>query len=255
MPLTKVFSFAKVDDVAKGLDRFLERESAEAIERNGMFTVAFSGGSLPATACRYLRDNKTIDFSRWYVFWADERCVGHDDPESNYRLVKQEFLDAMEGKIPDNQVIAIDESLVGSPEEAAKDYQIQMETVFDKGRPRFPEFDCILLGVGPDGHTCSLFPDRPQIEERSKWVVHIDDSPKEPPCRITLTLPVLNAARSAVFVATGAGKSKTVREIVDDKSVRMPASHVALSKGTVYWFLDVAAAKGLSTNKPTEFKM
>ncbi|KAJ1667605.1 suppressor of los1-1 [Coemansia sp. RSA 1813] len=255
MPLTKVYSFHKVDDVAKGLDKFLERESAEAIERNGMFTVAFSGGSLPATACKYLRDNTKIDFSRWYVFWADERCVDYDSEESNYKLLKQELLDPLGGKIPEAQVIAINESLVGDPEAAATDYQEQMETVFAKGKSKFPEFDCILLGIGPDGHTCSLFPNRPQLEERNKWVVHIEDSPKEPPCRITLTLPVLNASRSVAFVATGAGKSKTVKEIVDDRDVAKPASHVALSKGTLYWFLDAGSAKGLTTTKPTEFKL
>ncbi|KAJ1798087.1 6-phosphogluconolactonase sol3 [Coemansia sp. RSA 2399] len=255
MPLTKVHSFQKADDVARGLDKFLERESAAAIERNGMFTVAFSGGSLPATACKYLRDNKAIEFSKWYVFWADERCVGYDSPDSNYKLVKQELLDVLDGKIPESQVIAIDESLVSDSEAAAADYQAQMESVFAKERSKFPEFDCILLGIGPDGHTCSLFPGRKQIEERSKWVVHIEDSPKEPPCRITLTLPVLNAARNVVFVVTGAGKSGTVKEIVDDRDVKKPASHVALSKGTLYWFLDAGAAKGLTTTKPTEFKL
>ncbi|KAI9503438.1 suppressor of los1-1 [Coemansia spiralis] len=253
MPLTKTFSFHRADDVARGLNEFLERESAEAIERSGMFTVAFSGGSLPSLASRYLRDNTRIDFSRWYVFFADERCVSHTDPLSNYRLVREELLEPLNGRIPENQIIAINESLVHSPKDAAHDYYLQIGTVF--GEHKFPVFDCILLGIGPDGHTCSLFPNRPQIEAKTEWVTYIEDSPKEPPHRITLTLPVLNHARAAVFVATGAAKSKTVREIVDDRDDSKPASHVALSKGTVYWFLDLAAAKDLSINKPVEFKL
>ncbi|KAJ2720465.1 suppressor of los1-1 [Coemansia sp. Benny D115] len=254
MPLTKVHSFSTGDKVSQALNAYLEHASKEAIARSGRFTVAFSGGSLPATACKYLKDNKNVDFSKWYVFWADERCVEYDSPDSNYKLVKEEFLDKLSSKIPDIQVIPITESLVGDSQAAAKDYQEQLVTVFGD-QTKFPVFDCILLGIGPDGHTCSLFPGFPQLQEKEKWVVHIDDSPKPPPSRITLTLPVVNNAHEVAFVVTGAGKRKTIKEIVDDRDESKPASHVAPPKGTVYWFVDDAASQDLSLVKPSDFKL
>lgn len=242
-----VYSFESSDKTSAALDQFLEKASSEAITKHGKFTVAFSGGSLPATVCKYLRANKSIDFSRWYVFWADERCVplGHED--SNYRLVKEELLDYV--NIPPEQVVAINESLVDIPSKAADDYQLGLGSVFNE----FPEFDLILLGIGPDGHTCSLFPGFAQIEEKDRWVVHIEDSPKPPSSRITLTLPVLNRARNVAFVAGGKGKQEMVKRIVDDTEEGLPAARVVPAKGHVYWFVDDAAAKELSINKPAKF--
>ncbi|KAJ2005064.1 suppressor of los1-1 [Coemansia thaxteri] len=246
---TKVYSFSSTNEVAQGLDKLLAHLSSEAIARSGRFTVAFSGGSLPATVAKYVKHNSTIDFSKWFVFWADERCVDHSDSESNYRLVKEELLDHV--PIPAKQVFAIDPTLLSNSAAAAAEYQSQMVAVFDS----VPVFDCILLGIGPDGHTCSLFPGHPQIEENDKWVVHIDDSPKPPPSRITLTLPVLNHARTVAFVATGAGKRGILREIIDDRNLALPASHVAPTNGSALWFVDHAAAQDLKINKPAEFKL
>ncbi|KAI7832894.1 hypothetical protein BX661DRAFT_178745 [Kickxella alabastrina] len=253
MPLTKVFSFPTPDKVSLALDQFLTQASSEAIAQAGKFTIAFSGGSLPTSVAKYLKDNQTIDFSKWYVFWADERCVDYDSADSNYKLVKEELLDKLSNKIPAAQIIPISESLVNDSEAAAADYQEQLVSVF--GDQKTPVFDCILLGIGPDGHTCSLFPGFPQLNEKSKWVVHIDDSPKPPSSRITLTYPVVNNAKKVVFVVTGAGKSQTIKQIVDDKDDSKPATRVALPKGTVYWFVDDAAAQDLSVVKPSEFKL
>ncbi|KAI8321486.1 6-phosphogluconolactonase [Martensiomyces pterosporus] len=251
MSNVKVFSFPTADDVARSLDAYLAHASAQAIARTGRFTVAFSGGSLPATAAKYLKSNKAVDFSKWFVFWADERCVGYTDGDSNYKLVKEEFLDHV--SIPSSQVVAINESLVGDSEAAAKDYEEQLQRVF--GQEGVPVFDCILLGIGPDGHTCSLFPGHPQISETEKWVTHIDDSPKPPPRRITLTLPVLNNAREVAFVVTGGSKADMVKIIVDDKDLTKPSAHVAPATGSVYWFVDDATSKDLSVVKPSTFKL
>ncbi|KAJ2158656.1 suppressor of los1-1 [Coemansia sp. RSA 552] len=259
MSLTRVFSFESNDKVSQGLSQYLAQASSEAIARNGRFTVAFSGGSLPATACKYLCDNKEVDFSKWYVFFADERCVRLDSPESNFRLVRQELLDKLlqAGRgIPAEQVLVLNDELKDNIELAAQDYQEKLESVFSgTSKAKFPEFDCILLGIGPDGHTCSLFPGHALLEEKTKWVAAIGDSPKEPPRRITLTYPVLNHADRIVFVASGAGKKDVIRRIVDDRDVHLPASHVAPIKGSISWFVDDAAAKGLSTTKPTPFKL
>ncbi|KAJ1723228.1 suppressor of los1-1 [Coemansia erecta] len=255
MPSTKVFSFPTTDAVSHALDKFLTQASADAIARTGKFTVAFSGGSLPATASKYLAENTQIDFSRWYVFFADERCVPHDHADSNYKLVKDHLLGPLANKIPEDQVIPINPRLVDDSTAAAVDYEAQLGSVFGPEKDRFPRFDCILLGIGPDGHTCSLFPGFAQLEEKTRWCVGIDNSPKPPPSRITLTMPVLNAAHNVAFVVTGAGKRQTIKEIIDQSDVRLPASHVALPKGTVYWFLDDAASQDLTLNKPSEFKL
>ncbi|KAJ2808900.1 suppressor of los1-1 [Coemansia guatemalensis] len=259
MSLSKVYSFATGEKLSEALSEYVAHLSQEAIARNGRFTVAFSGGSLPSTVCRFLKDNKEVDFSKWYVFWADERCVTLDNDESNFKLLRKELLDHLvqtDRGIPPEQVMQINEDLVGDRNAAAEDYQEKLESVFaGTTKTKFPDFDCILLGIGPDGHTCSLFPNHPLLEEKSKWVASLDDSPKEPPCRITLTYPVLNHASNVVFVANGAGKRKTLKKILDEKDTNLPASHVAPIKGTLSWFLDDAAAKDLSDTNVSSFKL
>ncbi|KAJ1734189.1 suppressor of los1-1 [Coemansia biformis] len=258
MSQTKVFSFASGNDISQALSEFVAQASSEAIARSGRFTVAFSGGSLPATVCRFLVDNGDVDFAKWHVFWADERCVKLDDSESNFALVKSELLDPLTqaGRgIPADQVVHISEALVHDSAAAAADYQSRMEQVFADAAHAgsFPAFDCVLLGIGPDGHTCSLFPGHPLLEETTKWVASIDDSPKPPPRRITLTLPVVNHAARVAFVATGAGKRDMLKRIIESKDADLPAARVAPASGSVYWFLDSAAAQDLSASTTAKF--
>jgi len=145
--------------------------------------------------------------------------------------------------IPDSQVITINPQL--PVEEAAEDYAKKLRQAFQGDS--IPVFDLLILGVGPDGHTCSLFPDHPLLQEREKIVAPISDSPKPPPQRVTLTLPVLNAARTVIFVATGEGKAAVLKRILEDKEENpLPAALVQPHTGKLCWFLDEAAA-GLLT--------
>ncbi|ORX68840.1 nagb/rpia/CoA transferase-like protein [Linderina pennispora] len=239
--MAKVFSFPSPDDVSHALETYLAQASATAIASTGRFTIAITGGSLPATAFKFLKASKSVDFSKWHVFWGDERCVPYDHDDSNYKLVKEQLLDHV--NVPKSQVFPINQALVGNSAEAAKDYHGQLA------------FDCILLGIGPDGHLCSLFPGFPQVNEKEKWVTHIDDSPKPPPHRITLTMPVLNNAKEAVFVVTGSGKSEMFKTIVEDRDMGKPSTHVAPASGKLYWFVDDAASQHLSAVKPSTFKL
>jgi 6-phosphogluconolactonase len=114
---------------------------------------------------------------------------------------------------------------------------------------KFPVFDLLLLGVGPDGHTCSLFPNHPLLKESVGWVAYIGDSPKPPPRRITFTLPVVNHAHNIAFVATGEGKQDVLKEIIEDPESKLPSALVQPVTGKLYWFLDDAAATKLTLSK------
>ncbi|XP_025771654.1 6-phosphogluconolactonase [Puma concolor] len=145
--------------------------------------------------------------------------------------------------IPDSQVITINPQL--PVEEAAEDYAKKLRQAFQGDA--IPVFDLLILGVGPDGHTCSLFPDHPLLQEREKIVAPISDSPKPPPERVTLTLPVLNAARTVIFVATGEGKAAVLKRILEAKEENpLPAALVQPHTGKLCWFLDEAAARLLT---------
>ncbi len=224
--------------------RFVSELAAEAMSERGRFTVAFSGGSLPQMVCTPLVADQQaapqIDWSGWHVFFADERFVPLTHAESNYRLVREALFD--HAPIPSNQIIPMSET-VGDTESAAAIYQQMMRAIFHTLPNQWPRFDCILLGMGPDGHTASLFPDHPLLDESTRWVAPIHDSPKPPPARITFTLPLINAARHVVFVVTGANKAENVQAALATPTPKVPASLVRPLQGEVHWFVDEAAGK------------
>eukprot|EP00299_Pterocystis_sp_00344_P012300 c5881_g1_i1.p1 GENE.c5881_g1_i1~~c5881_g1_i1.p1 ORF type:complete len:237 (+),score=43.44 c5881_g1_i1:47-757(+) len=231
-----VRTLADTDALSLALAEFIAAASKEAIENRGQFTIAWSGGSLPKLAASGLIANKSIDFTRWHVFFADERFVTLDHPDSNYLSVSNEFLRHV--PIPANQVHPIVPT-VSSVEECAQEYQQQVTTVLGEGAT----FDVILLGMGPDGHTASLFPNHSLLNENSLLVAPISDSPKPPPQRVTLTLPVLNRARQVAFVTAGEGKAEMLQKILQDPSANLPCQKVS---GNVVWFVDRGAARLLA---------
>jgi len=140
-------------------------------------------------------------------------------------------------------------------DELAEEYESQLIRSFaSKDSARFPVFDVIMLGMGPDGHTASLFPGHALLGETAGWVAPIEDSPKPPPRRITLTLPVINHAARVVFVATGAAKQDVLKTVLDEPETGLPSSRVRPAwPGTVHWFVDDAAAAKVTYPK-TPFK-
>lgn len=213
-PLVHVFE--TTHEISESLAETVIAASKRAIETNGRFTLALSGGSLPTILANSLvnRRNDIPSTSHWWVFLADERCVSLSHSDSNMALIKSSLLDSLQ--VPKNQIFSIDESLIQDPQMAAVSYQNYLKSVFADEK-NFPSFDLILLGMGPDGHTCSLFPGHPLLNESKSWVASLSDSPKPPPSRITLTFPVLNAAKSIVFVTTGEGKADVLHRILDLK--------------------------------------
>ncbi|ORX62022.1 6-phosphogluconolactonase [Hesseltinella vesiculosa] len=248
-----VYAFDNTDALSAGLNAFVEKVSRDAIADHGKVSVAISGGSLPKLLAKDLKNNKNIDFSKWHMFWADERCVGYDDVDSNYKEVKTQLLDAI--PIPASHIHPIQEAaaIAKNTEAAAQDYQKQLEAFF--GASSLPRFDLILLGMGPDGHCCSLFPGHPLLQETHRWVAPINDSPKPPPERITLTFPVVNHARLVAFVTAGEGKQDMVQKIIEQPELNLPCQRVQPTSGSAYWFIDQAAAGQLKPSSYGRYKL
>nr|CAD1830299.1 unnamed protein product [Ananas comosus var. bracteatus] len=193
---------------------------------------------------------ESVDWSRWYVFWVDERVVPKDHVDSNYKLAYDGFLSKV--PIPPGQVYAINDSL--SPEGAADDYETCLKQLVKDGiialsaSSGFPRFDLMLLGMGPDGHIASLFPGHPLINEKERWVTFIKDSPKPPPERITFTFPVINSSAYIAMVVTGAGKASAVLKAFgseESSADLLPVEMISLEDGALTWFTDKAATSML----------
>ncbi|XP_067416777.1 6-phosphogluconolactonase [Emydura macquarii macquarii] len=222
-----------------------QRATQRAAESGGRFSLGLSGGSLVRILSQELPAAAAVSGpaapARWVLAFCDERLVPVEDPESTYGAYKTHLLSKI--SIPENQVVAINPSL--PVQEAASDYAAKLKEAFQG--ENMPVFDLLILGIGPDGHTCSLFPDHPLLQEKEKIVASISDSPKPPPERITLTLPVLNAARTVVFVATGESKAAILKRILEgDEENPLPAALVQPHTGKLHWFLDESAAKELT---------
>lgn len=194
------------------------------------------------------------------VFYADERVVPLTDPDSNHKLCI-ETLFGDERVQPKPTIHTINESILeaGGPDviaDIADEYEKQLIAEFaSKDSARFPVFDLILLGIGPDGHTASLFPGHELLAEEDSWVAYLSDSPKPPPSRITLTYPVINHANRVAFVATGEGKQDILQTIIDEPEKGLPASRVRPTvHGELFWFVDDAASQKVKHPK-AQFKL
>ncbi|EIN13565.1 6-phosphogluconolactonase [Punctularia strigosozonata HHB-11173 SS5] len=236
-----LYSFTSPTELIDALSAFIIKAQKEAIEKKGRFAVAISGGSLPKQL-NGLIGKPGVKWDKWQVYYADERVVPLDHEDSNHRLCTDELFSKV--PIPSENIHTIDYSLADDLEELSDAYEKELIHEFAmKDAARFPVFDLILLGFGPDGHTASLFPGHPLLSEEDRWVAYIEDSPKPPPKRITLTYPVINHAARVAFVAAGAGKADTLHTLLDEPEKGLPASRVRLMQpGQVYWFVDDAAA-------------
>ena len=246
-----LYGFDDVDALARALRKYILHCQTVAFERHDVFKVAVSGGSLPNTLAKALLDDAggEIQFAKWEIFFADERAVPLDHEDSNYALLKSELLDKIPAQAGKPTVHPIDVQFLDNIQELADQYQKAMLHSFAaKDSVKIPMFDLILLGVGPDGHTCSLFPNHELLRESDAWVGAVSDSPKPPPKRITLTLPVVTGASKIAFVTTGAGKAEILRKILDTDEGRSLPSGLVNEGGAekVSWFTDHQAIQGVS---------
>ncbi len=239
-----VHVFSAAEQLSHAAARYVVQVANESIAAHGSFTFALSGGSTPKKlyallACDPYRQQ--IDWTKAEIFWCDERCVPPEDVESNYHLAREVMLSML--PIPAGQIhrMPADEADRAA---AAVAYEQEIRRVF--GTNGLPSFDLMQLGLGPEAHTASLFPHQPSLQETERLVMFVT-VPKPPPPRLTLTPPVLNAARHILFLVTGAEKADAVRAVVegDDQPADYPAQIVRPTQGEVTWMLDTAAASTL----------
>jgi 6-phosphogluconolactonase len=228
---------------AAAAERFY-RIAMESVARLGSFSVAVSGGSGPRPTHRRLAEppfREALPWSRTHLFWVDERLVPFEDAASNYGAAAGDFICRV--PLPASQVHPMT-AQGRTAREAAADYQAVLETHFESPAGDFPTFDLILLGVGPEGHTASIFPGDPTALQTDRWVVAVRGGQPEVD-RLTLTLPVLNHGLHIAFLAGGRQKAAIVRTLLTRSSVRLPAARIRPAAGTVTWFLDRESAAEL----------
>ncbi|KAK9464203.1 uncharacterized protein V1516DRAFT_669850 [Lipomyces oligophaga] len=249
--LPLIYVFNDPDAMAPALADYVLSAQTAALQRHEAFKIGVSGGSLVANLNKALLGNPAVEWGKWHIFFADERLVPLEDPESNYGLLKSGLLDLLPEGTTQPIVHGIDYSLLEDATEAADGYEKELIKSFAaKDSVRLPAFDLLLLGCGPDGHTCSLFPGHELLREDIAWVAPIEDSPKPPPRRITLTLPVVTQSLRIAFVATGGSKASILKTVFEDPDSGLPCSLVNEgARGKVTWFVDSAAVEGVAVQK------
>lgn len=220
--------------------------AAEAIAKRGRFTIALSGGSTPKSLYSLIAANAaaSVPWDKVFFFWGDERHVGPKDAESNYRMVEESLLSKI--PVPAGNVFRMP-SENPDADTAANAYEQAVRQFFATAPGDFPRFDAILLGMGPDGHTASLFPDTAALQEKSRLVV-ANWVEKLHTHRLTLTVPVLNQARLVVFLVSGTEKAAALHEVLEGNAPaeKYPSKLVRPVDGKLVWFVDRAAASELT---------
>jgi 6-phosphogluconolactonase len=225
----------------KAARRFAEL-AVEAVDSRGRFSVALSGGSTPRVLYRLLAEEPHRGQIPWkgvHLFWGDERCVPPDDPGSSFRAADEAFISRV--PLPWDNVHRVRGEL--APEVAARAYANALTDFFCGPHARL---DLVLLGLGEDGHTASLFPGSDALQETTRLAAaveaHYEDRPAD---RVTLTLPAINTARHILFLVTGSDKARIVRAVLEGDQRSYPARQVYPTAGELTWLLDAAAASSL----------
>jgi 6-phosphogluconolactonase len=236
--------FANLEELSRAAAERFAEFCHERLRRESVFTAALSGGSTPRRLYEILGDpgfGGNIPWGRVHLFQVDERCVPPDHAESNYRMMREVLLDR--ARIPPSNVHRMEAELP-NPDEAAERYVQQLNMMFRPRRGEFPRFDLVFLGMGPDGHTASLFPGSPALAEREKWVC-ANFVEKFHTNRVTLTYPVLNAAREIIFLVAGDGKAETLRQVLEgpNEPEHFPSQGIRPVDGRLTWYVDVAVAR------------
>lgn len=239
--------FADAEQVSRAAAEEFVRGARDAGAARGKFTVAMAGGSTPRRLYQLLAETpfrEQVDWSKIQFFWGDERGVVPDHKDSNYRMAGEALLQKL--ALPAGQVHRMPAEREDR-EAAARDYQAEIARVFGvspQGEP--PVFDLVLLGMGPDGHTASLFPSTEALQDKTRWVVP-NYVPKFDAWRLTMTPLVLNRAATVIFLVAGEDKAERLPEVLEGPpdTDRLPSQLIRPTTGRLLWFVDRAAAARL----------
>ncbi len=255
--MTRILVYAEMGALADSAADHIAAWIEQHVERHGRFALALAGGSTPRQLYARLAAaprRERIPWDKVHVFWGDERAVPPDHPDSNYRMAHEALLSKvplpaanihrMQGEAEDLQAAA------AAYEQMLRDYFALPLSPGSLADGAWPRLDLVLLGLGPDGHTASLFPGSPALEDAGRWVAATPPAPLEPRVpRLTLTLPTLNHAAQVIFLVGGAGKAGIARDVLGsmEAEAALPAArvHVHPPDGSLIWMLDEAAAANL----------
>lgn len=239
----EVLVYQDLEHLSRAAAQLFFDQAALAIQERGLFFAALNGGSTPVHLFELLARDKSmkIDWKKTQIFWGDERCVPPDDAESNYRQAHELLLEP--AKIPNENVHRIKGEL--ETEEAAKEYALVLKR-FASPPLDWPRFDLVLLGMGEDGHTASLFPGSP-VETQNPTLGVTAHYQNRPADRVTLTPIVFNCARLVLFMAVGENKAVTLEKVLNNgyQPELYPAQRIKPKDGRLIWLLDKAAANNL----------
>jgi 6-phosphogluconolactonase len=243
---TSVHTYPDTAALVAAAGERLAEEIASVVDFRGRAMIVLTGGGTGIGMLAKLAETNRIDWSKVHLFWGDDRYVPEDDDERNYKQAREALLDRID--IPAANVHAMpasDGEFGDDLDAAARAYEHVLAANASPGEPA-PEFDVHLLGMGGEGHINSLFPQTPAVRETNRMVVGVSDSPKQPPRRITLTLPAIQRSREVWLVVSGEAKADAVAAAVGGAApVDVPAAG-AVGRDATVWLLDEAAASKLS---------
>jgi 6-phosphogluconolactonase len=238
--------FANSSELVTALSKHFVELANSSISKRGFFRVALSGGSTPKILYQALASppyNKEIAWDKVFFFWSDERCVPHNNPESNYLMAYENLLSKI--PVPKSNIFPT-EGQDKNPQASAQQYEVEIKKYFQLSGHDFPAFDLILLGLGPDGHTASLFPGSEALSETKKLVA-ANFVEKFNSWRLTFTYPTINQAHNVVFLVSGAEKAEIITQIFQSPGkIPLPAQLVHPVSGKLEWYLDKNAARLLN---------
>jgi 6-phosphogluconolactonase len=219
------------------------QQARQAVQAHGRFSVALSGGHTPRRTYELLAQPPFRDRVAWtqvHIFWGDERCVPPDDPRSNERMAREALLAHV--PIPPAQIHPV--PCAQTPREAAEQYEAVLHDFF---AGRAPRFDLIFLGLGENGHTASLFPNTPVLEEWQRWAAEVYVAEKDL-YRVTLTAPLINQAAVVAFLVAGIAKARVLQKVLEGPSDphRLPAQLIQPTQGELQWLVDQKAGSLVS---------
>jgi len=234
--------------LSRAAANILVAQAVSTLRKRKCFSLALSGGSTPKPLYVRLAEDSSLsrklDWGQIHFFWGDERPVPPDHPESNYRMAFEALLSKVEVPPANVHRVRAEEA---EAEKVAEDYEKELIRFFRLSAGELPRFDCVLLGMGADGHTASLFPQTAALHEKERLVVSnwVD---KLQSYRITLTIPVLNQADQVIFLVSGEQKAEALREVLQGKyePMRYPAQFIKPVRGRLLWLVDRPAAKLLA---------